>query len=160
MLNIQSQFVLCIKNDDRPLPAQDHLIKVQDNGRTKMLLSLIRSLSSKPDSEVKADLNQQEWDRLQMILREENQDALVLWLKQTAYKSYQLQKNFDMAAGGKKSKFCLSKTVALENEFMARAAAYKRAIATGWIDGPKIPRLYSAPMYSFIRYHFPEADID
>lgn len=124
-----------------------------------MLLSLIRRLSSKPDFSVKADLNRQEWDRLQLILREENQDALVLWLKQTAYKSYQLQKNFDMAAGGKKSDFCISKTVSLENEFMARAAAYKKAISTGWIDGPQIPRLYSAPMYSFIRYHFPEADL-
>ena len=124
-----------------------------------MLLSLVRRLLSKPNSVVKADLNRQEWDRLQLILREENQDALVLWLKQTAYKSYQLQKNFDMAAGGKKSDLCMSKTIALENEFMARAAAYKRAISTGWIDGPRIPRLYSAPMYSFIQYHFPEANL-
>ena len=124
-----------------------------------MLLSLIRRLSSRPDSAVKAELNRQEWDRLRLILQEENQDALVLWLKQTAYKSYQLQKNFDMAAAGKKSDFCISKTVALENEFMARAAAYKKAISTGWIDGPKIPRLYSAPMYSFIRYHFPEPNL-
>ena len=74
-----------------------------------MLLSLVRRLSSKPDSAVKADLKRQEWDRLQLILQEENQDALVLWLKQTAYKSYQLQKNFDMAAGGKKSDFCILK---------------------------------------------------
>ena len=123
-----------------------------------MLLSLVRRLSSRPDSAAKADLYRQEWDRLKLILQEENQDALVLWLKQTAYKSYQLQRNFDMAAGGKKSDFCISKTVSLENEFMARAAAYSKAISTGWIDGPKIPRLYSAPMYSFIQYHFPEAD--
>ena len=124
-----------------------------------MLLFLIRRLSSRPDSDLKAELKRQEWDRLRLILREENQDSLVLWLKQTAYKSYQLQKNFDMAAGGKKSDFCISKTVALENEFMARAAAYSKAISAGWIDGPKIPRLYSAPMYSFIRYHFPGSDL-
>ena len=123
-----------------------------------MLLSLVRRLSSRPGAAAKADLNRQEWDRLKLILQEENQDALVLWLKQTAYKSYQLQRNFDMAAGGKKSDLCISKTIALENEFMARAAAYAKAISTGWIDGPKIPRLYSAPMYSFIQYHFPEAD--
>ena len=123
-----------------------------------MLLALVRRFFGRPDAQVKTELNRREWCRLQLILRTEDQDGLTLWLKQTARQGYQLQDNFDQAARGLKSRYCMAETVALERKFMARQFAYARAISGGWIDGPKIPRLYSAPMDSFIRYHCPEVD--
>ena len=123
-----------------------------------MLLDLVGRLIRTPASKIRRELNLREWDRLQMILSNSDQDGLVLWLKQTARQGQNLQINFDRAASGRKSKYCMSKTLELEREFMARAAAYSRAISDGWIDGPKIPRLYSSPMYSFIQYHLTEAD--
>ena len=123
-----------------------------------MLLDLARRLIHDPASKLKAELNHREWERLQMILSDSDQDGLARWLQQTARQGQQLQINFDRAAGGRKSKFCMSKTLELEREYMARSAAYSRAISDGWIDGPKIPRLYSSPMYNFIQYHLSESN--
>ena len=124
-----------------------------------MLFDLMRRLICNPVSKIKAELNLREWDRLQLILKNSDQQGLSLWLKQTARQGHHLQIDFDRAASGAKSKYCISKTLELEHEFMARSAAYSRAISDGWIDGPKIPRLYSSPMYSFIQYHLPEFDL-
>lgn len=124
-----------------------------------MLFDLMRRWIHNPASKIKAELKLREWGRLQMILIDSDQEGLSLWLKQTARQGHHLQMNFDRAASGGKPKYCISKTLELEQEFMARSAAYSRAISDGWIDGPKIPRLYSSPMYNFIQYHLPEANL-
>ena len=93
-----------------------------------------------------------------MTIDERSDLALNHWLRDTANLALGLQNNFDAAASGRPTKYCMKKTVELEDNYRRRAAAYKKAINMGLIHDSRLPRLYSSLMVPFIsQYAKPES---
>ncbi|MAR51989.1 MAG: hypothetical protein CMK50_02385 [Propionibacteriaceae bacterium] len=94
-----------------------------------------------------------EWDELRLIIDERADSALNGWLRETATLASNLQNNFDAAANGKPTKYCMKKTVDLEDDYRRRAEAYKKAIDKGFIHDSRLPRLYSSLIVPFINQY-------
>ena len=86
----------------------------------------------------------EEWLRLKHVIEEGGQPALESWLRDVASLASDLESNFEVAARGGKTRYCLEKVRSLEDLYRRRAFAYKKAIDVGLIHDNKLPRLYSS----------------
>ena len=92
-----------------------------------------------------------EWEELRLIVDSKDVSALNDWLAETARLALNLENNFKAASNGQPTKYCMKKTVDLEDNYRRRAAAYKKAIDKDLIHDSHLPRLYSSLMLDFIK---------
>ena len=92
-----------------------------------------------------------EWEELRLIVESQDSSALNDWLGETARLALSLENNFKAASNGQPTKYCMKKTVDLEDNYRRRAEAYKRAIDKDLIHDSHIPRLYSSLIFEFIK---------
>ena len=91
-----------------------------------------------------------EWEELRLIVNSKDSSALNEWLGETARLALNLENNFTAASNGQRTKYCMKKTVDLEDNYRRRAAAYKKAIDKDLIHDSHLPRLYSSLIFDFI----------
>ena len=92
-----------------------------------------------------------EWEELRLIIEAKDSSSLNNWLGETARLALSLESNFKAASNGQPTKYCMKKTVDLEDNYRRRAAAYKKAIDKDLIHDSHLPRLYSSLMLDFIK---------
>ena len=92
-----------------------------------------------------------EWEELRLIIEAQDSSALNNWLGETARLALSLESNFKAASNGQPAKYCMKKTVDLEDNYRRRAKAYKKAIDKDLIHDSHLPRLYSALVFDFIQ---------
>ena len=91
-----------------------------------------------------------EWEELRLIVNSKDSSALNEWLGETARLALNLENNFTAASNGQRTKYCMKKTVDLEDNYRRRAKAYKKAIDKDLIHDSHLPRLYSSLTFEFI----------
>ena len=91
-----------------------------------------------------------EWEELRLIVESQEGSALIDWLEETARLALNLENNFKAASNGQPTKYCMKKTVDLEDNYRRRALAYKKAIDKNLIHDSHLPRLYSSLIFDFI----------
>lgn len=91
-----------------------------------------------------------EWEELRLLIKSQDVSALNDWLGETARLALSLENNFKAASNGQTTKYCMKKTVDLEDNYRRRAAAYKKAIDKDLIHDSHLPRLYSSLIFEFI----------
>ncbi len=91
-----------------------------------------------------------EWEELRLIVKSQDNSALTEWLGETARLALNLENNFKAASNGMPTKYCMKKTVELEENYRRRAEAYKKAIDKDLIHDSHLPRLYSSLIFEFI----------
>jgi hypothetical protein len=92
-----------------------------------------------------------EWEELRLIIEAHDNSALNDWLGETARLALSLENNFKAASNGQPTKYCMKKTVDLEDTYRRRTEAYKKAINKDLIRDSHLPRLYSSLVFEFIR---------
>ena len=91
-----------------------------------------------------------EWEELSLIIESQEGSALRDWLEETARLALNLENNYKAASNGQPTKYCMKKTVDLEDNYRRRAKAYKKAIDKDLIRDSHLPRLYSSLIFEFI----------